>query len=57
MGARQKLNQSCVNGALVAGGLLGLAAESWTVFLLATLAGIGLGILGGDIRLRPPPRQ
>lgn len=59
MGARQKLNQAFFNGALVAGGVIGLAAGSWTVFLLATLAGIGLSILGGDIRFhhRRPPRR
>ena len=53
MGARQKLNQAHVNGALIAAGVLGLVTGSWTVFIIAGAALIGAATYSGDIRTKP----
>ena len=50
MGARQKLNEAHINGALIVAGLLGLATGSWTVFILAGAGLIGLSMHSGGIR-------
>jgi len=50
MGARKKLNQANVNGALVIGAVVGLATQSWLVFALATTFVILGGFYAGDIR-------
>ena len=52
MGARQKLNQAHVNGALVAGGVLGLITGSWTIFFIASAALIGAATYSGGIRTK-----
>ena len=51
MGARQKLNDAHVIGAIIVAGVLGLMTCSWTVFIIASAVLIGAAILGGDIRL------
>lgn len=50
MGARKKLNQAHVNGALVIGAVVGLATQSWIAFALATMFVIIGGFYAGDIR-------
>lgn len=52
MGARQKLNQAHVNGALVIAAILGAVTESWTVFWIAALVVAGSSFCSGGIRLR-----
>jgi len=52
MGARQKLNQAHLNGALVIAAVIGVATQSWTVFLIAALLAAGSSLHTGDIRLR-----
>ena len=50
MSARHKLNQACVNGALLVAGLAGACAESWTVFIALLVILVGLSIHAGNIR-------
>lgn len=50
MGARKKLNQAHVNGALVIGAVVGLATQSWIVFALMAMFVIIGGFYAGDIR-------
>ena len=50
MGARQKLNQTHVIGALGIASFLGLATGSWTVFTVTGAVLIGAAIYDGDIR-------
>lgn len=50
MSARQKLNQSYINGALLLAGFAGACAESWTVFITLMVIFVGLSIHAGDIR-------
>jgi len=50
MGARQKLNDAHVNGALIAAGVLGLMTGSWVIFIIAGAALIGAATCNGDIR-------
>ena len=52
MGARTKLNQAYLNGALIVAAAIGLLAQSWTVFIIAALIGIGLSLYAGEIRPR-----
>ncbi len=52
MGARQKLNQAHVNGALVIAALVGAVTQSWVVFVLAALLAAGTSVYGGGIRPR-----
>ena len=52
MGARQKLNEAHVNGALIAAGVLGLMTGSWVIFIIAGAALIGAATSNGDIRSR-----
>jgi hypothetical protein len=50
MGAKQKLNSAHLSGALVIAGLIGLATQSWTVFLVALSGFIVVDVVAGDIR-------
>ena len=50
MGARNKLNSSYLNGALLIAGTVGLIAGSWTVFIVACIALVGSSIVAGEIR-------
>ena len=50
MGARQKLNTAYVNGALIVAGTIGLAADSWLVFLVILAVSLGCACHSGDIR-------
>lgn len=52
MGARQKLNQAHLNGALVIATVIGVASQSWTVFWIAALIAVGSSLHSGGIRLR-----
>ena len=56
-GARQKLNAAYFNGCLIVSGLVGLVAESWTLFGLALVVSFGLYCHSGEIRHRPAPRR
>lgn len=51
MGARQKLNQANVNGALAVAALVGAVTQSWTVFVLAAVLAAGTSMYGGGIRI------
>lgn len=51
MGARKKLNQAYLNGALVVAAVVGAATQSWTVFWLAVLFTLGSSLYSGGIRL------
>lgn len=50
MGARQKLNQAYLNGALVLAAVVGIATQSWAVFWLAVIFVVGSSFYAGDIR-------
>lgn len=50
MGARQKLNEVNVLGALGTAGLIGLLAQSWIVFAILGVALIAAGLHSGGIR-------
>jgi hypothetical protein len=52
MGARQKLNQAHLNGALVIAALVGALTHSWPIFVLAALLAAGSSVYGGGIRPR-----
>ncbi len=52
MGARKKLNQAYVNGAVVIAAVFGVVTQSWTVFVLAAIFVAGSCYYAGDIRLR-----
>ncbi len=51
MGARQKLNQAYLFGALALAALVGALTQSWTVFWLAALVAAGSNLYLGNIRL------
>jgi hypothetical protein len=53
MSARQKLNQSYVNGALLIAGVIGACTESWTAFMVFAAVFVALSCHAGDIRLFP----
>ena len=53
MGARHKLNAAYFYGCLLVAAALGLAAQSWAVFLVALAVSLGLGVHAGDVRTRP----
>ncbi len=57
MGARQKLNVAYFNGCLIVAGLVGLVAQSWTLFWLALVVSFGLCCHSGEIRQRPGSGQ
>lgn len=50
MGARQKLNQAYINGAVVLAAVAGIACQSWLVFLGAMIFAIVMNVYGGGIR-------
>lgn len=50
MSARKKLNQAYVNGALIIAAIVGLATQSWTVFVSATTFLVLAALYAGDIR-------
>ena len=52
MGAKQKLNQSYLNGSLILALLIGLATESWLIFF-GSLAGLLISnLVFKEIRFR-----
>lgn len=57
MGARQKLNQAYLNGALIIAAVLGVATQSWTVFWIVTLIAVGSSMHSGEIRLHGRNRK
>ena len=57
MGARQKLNVAYFHGCLIVAGLVGLVAQSGTMFWLALVVSFGLCCHSGEIRHRPDPRR
>jgi hypothetical protein len=52
MGARQKINAAYLNGCLLAAAVVGAAARSGAVFLVALAALAASCLVGGDIRPR-----
>ncbi len=50
MGARQKLNVAYVNGGLLVAAILGVASQSWAVFLASLAVLIGGSVYLGEIR-------
>jgi hypothetical protein len=54
--ARTKLNVAYFNGCLVVAAVIGVALESWIVFLATLAVTIGYGVYGGDIRPKPVRR-
>jgi hypothetical protein len=50
MGARRKLNQAYVCGSLIVAGLIGLATESWLVFIVVLGISLALNLYSGEIR-------
>ena len=57
MGARHKLNEAFVNGALIVAAIVGLLAESWLVFGLVFGGLFVLKLYSGDIRPHRQNRQ
>ncbi len=55
MGARQKLNAAYLNGGLLIAAFIGIAAESWSLFLLVLVVSVVSSCYSGDIR--PGPRR
>ena len=53
MGAREKLNQAYLNGAVVVAAVIGLVAQSWTLFWIAVAYVVATSIYGGGIRPKP----
>lgn len=54
MGARQKLNRAFFNGSLVVGALVGLATQSWAVFVTVLGVLLASNLVFHEIR---PGRQ
>jgi hypothetical protein len=50
MGARQKLNQSYFCGSLLVAALVGWAAQSWLVFMVALAVLVGFNLYCKEIR-------
>jgi hypothetical protein len=50
MNARGKLNVAYVNGALVIAGVVGMLAESWTLFWVSLVAVVIVHLGSGGIR-------
>ena len=57
MGAREKLNQAYVNGAIVVAGVVGLIGQSWTMFWIAVAYAVASNVYGGGIRLQSGRRR
>ena len=56
MTARHKLNVAFVNGALIVAGVVGLAFQSWLVFLVVAVVLVVGALYTGDVRQRPKRR-
>ncbi len=56
MGARHKLNQAYVNGAVIVGIAAWLITGSTIIFWAALLSCLALNLYGGGIRIRNPSR-
>jgi len=52
MNARHKLNVAYVNGAVIAGAVVGLIAQSWLAFFGATAGLVGLAFCERNIRVK-----
>jgi hypothetical protein len=50
LSARHKLNSAAIGAAIIVAAIAGAACESWTVFLIATVVLIAMGLHAGDIR-------
>ena len=50
MGARHKLNQAHLLGAVAIAAIVGLLTESWAAFFIAVAVLVGGSIYAGDIR-------
>jgi hypothetical protein len=50
MGARDKLNQAYINGAMIAGTVLGIVTESWSIFWIAVIYCLASSIYTSEIR-------
>ena len=50
MSARQKLNVAYLNSCALVAALLGVAAGSWAVFLVALAVLVASGVYAGEIR-------
>ena len=57
MGARHKLNEAFVNGAVIVAAIVGLLAESWLVFGLVFGGLFILKLYSGDIRVNRQNRR
>jgi hypothetical protein len=57
VGARQKLNAAYFNGCLIVAALVGLVAQSWTLFGLTLIVTVALCCHSGEIRHRPGSGQ
>jgi hypothetical protein len=55
VGARDKLNWACFNGALLFAGCAGVLTGSWAIFWITLIIVICLGCYSDDIR--PTPRH
>mgnify|MGYP000892153726 CR=1 FL=1 len=53
MGARNKLNASYFNGALIVASLLGIVTQSWSIFLIAFILILVGSLIAGEIRPGP----
>ena len=53
MGARTKLNAANFNGCLLVSAVVGLAAQSWLVFLLTLAVSVAAAVHSGGIRGQP----
>jgi hypothetical protein len=51
MGAREKLNQAYLNGALAFAAVVGAVTQSWTVFWIAAIIVVASNLHSGGIRL------
>jgi hypothetical protein len=54
--ARQKLNNSYFNGALILAAIVGIVAQSWGIFLVVLGVLLVGSLCSGEIRLRPRGR-
>ncbi len=50
LGAKNKLNAAAINGSLIFAGIMGIATDSWGIFLVAFLIFLGTSFISGDIR-------
>ena len=50
MGAKQKLNAAHLYGAMIIAGLIGLATQSWNVFMVALVGCVVVDLVAGNLR-------